>query len=87
MALPSAVVGPVACRAICDRNVNDIIKRCVVTVRRCERPSDLEVLGHSLRVGTAQDVLIKRLRPRNHYARRRLVRSEHRLEVLAVFEA
>ena len=28
-------------RAICDRNVNDIIKRGAVTVKRCERPSDL----------------------------------------------
>jgi len=46
-------------RAICDRNVNDIIKRGVVKVKRCERPSDLEVSGHSLRVGAAQDLLIK----------------------------
>jgi integrase/recombinase XerD len=46
-------------RAICDRNVNDIIKRSVVRVKRCERPSDLEVSGHSLRVGAAQDLLIK----------------------------
>ena len=46
-------------RAICDRNVNDIIKRSVVKVKRCERPSDLEVSGHSLRVGAAQDLLIK----------------------------
>ena len=45
--------------AICDRNVNDIIKRGVVKVKRCERPSDLEVLGHSLRVGAAQDLLIR----------------------------
>ena len=43
----------------CDRNVNDIIKRSVVKVKRCERPSDLEVSGHSLRVGAAQDLLIK----------------------------
>ena len=34
-------------------------KRGVVKVRRCERPSDLEVSGHSLRVGAAQDLLIK----------------------------
>ena len=34
-------------RAICDRRVNDIIKRSVVKVKRCERPSDLEVSGHS----------------------------------------
>ena len=46
-------------RAICDRNVNDIIKRSVVKVKRCERPSDLEVSGHSLRVGAAQDLMIK----------------------------
>lgn len=46
-------------RAICDRNVNDIIKRSVVKLKRCERPSDLEVSGHSLRVGAAQDLLIK----------------------------
>jgi integrase/recombinase XerD len=46
-------------RAICDRNVNDIIKRGVVKVKRCERPSDLEVSGHSLRVGAAQDLLIR----------------------------
>ena len=46
-------------RAICDRNVNDIIKRSVVKIKRCERPSDLEVLGHSLRVGAAQDLLTR----------------------------
>ena len=46
-------------RAICDRNVNYIIKRGIVRVKRCERPSDLEVSGHSLRVGAAQDLLIK----------------------------
>ena len=46
-------------RPICDRNVNDIIKRGVIKVKRCERPSDLEVSGHSLRVGAAQDLLIK----------------------------
>jgi len=46
-------------RAICDRNVNDIIKRGVVKVKRCARPSDLEVSGHSLRVGAAQDLLIR----------------------------
>ena len=43
-------------RAICDPNVNDIIKRSVVKVKRCERPSDLEFSGHSLRVGAAQDL-------------------------------
>ena len=46
-------------RAICDRQVNEIIKRSIVRVKRCERPSDLEVSGHSLRVGAAQDLLIK----------------------------
>ena len=46
-------------RAICDRNVNDIIKRGVVKVKKVERPSDLEVSGHSLSVGAAQDLLIK----------------------------
>ena len=46
-------------RPICDRNVNDIIKRGVIRVKHCERPSDLEVSGHSLRVGAAQDLLIR----------------------------
>ena len=42
-------------RATCDRNVNDIIKRSIVGVKHCERPSDLEVSRHSLRVGAVQD--------------------------------
>ena len=46
-------------RPICDRNVNHIIKRGVIKVKRCERPSDIDVSGHSLRVGAAQDLLIK----------------------------
>ena len=46
-------------RAICDRNVNNIIKRSVVKVKQCDRPSDLEVSRHSLRVGAAQDLLIR----------------------------
>lgn len=46
-------------RPICDRNVNDIIKRGVIKVKQCERPSDIDVSGHSLRVGAAQDLLIK----------------------------
>ena len=39
--------------------MNDIIKRGVIKVKRCERPSDREISGHSLRVGAAQDLLIK----------------------------
>ena len=46
-------------RPICDRNFNDIIKRSVVKVKRSDRPSDLELSEHSLRVGAAQDLLIK----------------------------
>lgn len=46
-------------RAICDRQVNEIIKRSLVRVKRYPRPSDLEVSEHSLRVGAAQDLLIK----------------------------
>ena len=30
-------------RTICDINVNEIIKKSVVKVKQCERPSDLEV--------------------------------------------
>ena len=45
-------------RPICDRNVNETIKKNVVKVKRCERPSDLEVSGSSLRVDAAQDLLI-----------------------------
>jgi integrase len=46
-------------RAICDRQVNEIIKQGLVRVKRYPRPSDLEVSGHSLRVGAAQDLLVK----------------------------
>ena len=46
-------------RAICDRQVNEIIKQGLVRVKRHRRPSDLEVSGHSLRVGAAQDLLIR----------------------------
>ena len=46
-------------RAICGRQVNEIIKQALVRVKRYPRPSDLEVSGHSLRVGAAQDLLIK----------------------------
>jgi site-specific recombinase XerD len=46
-------------RAICDRQVNEIIKQGLVMVKRYPRPSDLEVSRHSLRVGAAQDLLVK----------------------------
>ena len=46
-------------RPICVRNVNDIIKRGLLKVKRSARPSELEISGHSLRVGAAQDLLIK----------------------------
>ena len=46
-------------RTICDRILNGIIKPSVVKVKRRARPSDLKVLGHSLRVCAAQDLLIK----------------------------
>lgn len=46
-------------RSILDRKMKEIIKRGVVKVKRCERPSNLDVSGHSLRVGAAQDLLIK----------------------------
>ena len=42
-------------RAICDQNVNDIIKRSVVKVKRCERPGDLGVSRHSPHMGAADD--------------------------------
>ena len=46
-------------RPICARNVNEIIKKTVVKVKGCERPRDGDVSGHSLRVGAAQDLLIR----------------------------
>ena len=46
-------------RAIYDRQVNEIIKQSHLRVKRYPRPNDLEVSGHSLRVGAAQDLLIK----------------------------
>ena len=39
--------------------MNDIIKRVSLRLKNARRPSDLEVSGHSLRVGAAQDLLIK----------------------------
>lgn len=46
-------------RSICDRNVNEIIKKSVMNVKHRNPPTELEVSGHSLRVGAAQDLLIK----------------------------
>ena len=46
-------------RAICDRQVNEIIKQALVRVKWYPKPNDLEVSGHSLRVGAAQDLLSK----------------------------
>ena len=45
-------------RPICGRSVNNIIKKSVVRVKG-HRPRDAEISGHSLRVGAAQDLLIK----------------------------
>lgn len=39
--------------------ISELIKKSVVKVKRFDRPSDLQVSGHSLRVGAAQDLLIK----------------------------
>ena len=44
-------------RHLCDKSVNDIIKRSVIRVKGCNRPSDRDISGHSLRVGAAQDLL------------------------------
>ena len=46
-------------RAVCYCDVNDIIKRRIVKVKRCARLSDLEVSGCSLSVGAAKNLLIK----------------------------
>ena len=46
-------------RPIWARNANEIIKKTLVKVKGCERPGGGDVLGHSLRVGTAQDLLIR----------------------------
>ena len=45
-------------RPLCGRSINDIVKSAVVKTRG-ERPREHEVSGHSLRVGAAQDLLIK----------------------------
>ena len=36
-----------------------MIKKSVANVKRCQRASDLEVLGHSLSVGATPDLLNK----------------------------
>lgn len=56
-------------RAICDRNVNDIIKRGIVKVKRCEQSNELEVLCHSLRGGYGSGLTDRGLRPRRGHAR------------------
>ena len=48
-------------RAICDRSVNEIIKKAVARVKIPGRPDDRAVSGHSLRVGAAQDLLTRGL--------------------------
>ena len=42
-------------RSKCEQNY----QKSVVKVKRYERPSDLKVSGHLLRVGAAQDLIIK----------------------------
>ena len=46
-------------RPICARHLNEIIKCGVIKVKGCARPSEREVSGHSLRVGAAQDLLVR----------------------------
>ena len=46
-------------RALCDRSVNEIIKRSLLKVKGVARPNYNDISGHSLRVGAAQDLLIK----------------------------
>ena len=51
-------VGKVLDRPLCGRSVSDIVKLSVVKARGV-RPRESEVSGHSLRVGAAQDLLIR----------------------------
>ena len=44
-------------RALCERSINEIIKKSVVKTRG-HRPREREVSGHSLRVGAAQDLIM-----------------------------
>ena len=50
--------GKVLDRPLCGRSVSNIVKLSVVKARGA-RPSECEVSGHSLRVGAAQDLLIR----------------------------
>lgn len=50
--------GKVLDRPLCGRSVSDIVKLSVVKARGA-RPRECEVSGHSLRVGAAQDLLIR----------------------------
>ena len=45
-------------RALSDRSINEIIKKALLKVKGA-RPEDRNISGHSLRVGAAQDLLIK----------------------------
>ena len=42
-------------RAINYRNINTIIKRSIIQVKRCEKPSGREVSYDTLHVGAQQD--------------------------------
>ena len=66
--LKPAEVSPVFCainhgnclgRALCGRSVSEIIKGAAAKVKCAERPDDRDISGHSLRVGAAQDLLIR----------------------------
>ena len=50
--------GKVLDRPLCGRSVSDIVKLSVVKARGA-RPRECEVSGHSLRVGAAQDLLVR----------------------------
>ena len=50
--------GKVLDRPLCGRSVSDIVKLSVIKARGA-RPRECEVSGHSLRVGAAQDLLVR----------------------------
>ena len=54
----AVVGGKVLGRPLCGRSVSNIVKLSVVKARGA-RPRECEVSGHSLRVGAAQDLLIR----------------------------